>query len=243
MTILPEFRSLWQRTLGWSPSPQQQQQLASLYQGILAGNRQLNLTRLTEPEAFWEKHLWDSLRGIIPLGLSSSAKVSVIDIGTGAGFPGVPIAIALPETNVTLLDATRKKMIYLNQLIAKLGLSQVNTVTGRAETVGREFQYRECYDFALLRAVAPAPVCAEYAFPFLKVGGIAVLFRGRWSDQDQQKLNQALTQLGGITWRVEAFSTPLTGSDRHCLYLKKIKSTDQAFPRAVGMAKQAPLGN
>ncbi|PSO49230.1 MAG: 16S rRNA (guanine(527)-N(7))-methyltransferase RsmG [Cyanobacteria bacterium SW_9_44_58] len=241
--MLPEFRSLWENTLGWSPSLQQQQQLESLYQGISTKNRQLNLTRLSEPEAFWEKHLWDSLRGIIPLGWERITTASFIDIGCGAGFPGLPIAIALPEARVTLLDATRKKMVYLNKLIAQLGLSQVNTVTGRAETLGKDSQHRERYDVALLRAVAAAPVCAEYAFPFLKVGGIAVLYRGRWNEQEQAALNQALNQLGGMIWQVEAFSTPLTESKRHCLYLKKTEPTRDLFPRAVGMAKQAPLGN
>lgn len=240
--MLPEFRSVWENTLGWFPSPQQQQQFESLYQGILAGNRQLNLTRLTEPEAFWEKHLWDSLRGIIPLELGSVTTASFLDIGCGAGFPGLPIAIALPKARVTLLDATRKKMAYLNKLISQIGLFQVNTLTDRAEIMGGDPQHQERYDIVLLRAVATAPVCAEYAFPFLKVGGIAVLYRGRWSKEEQVTLNQALSQLGGIIWQIEAFSTPLTNSDRHCLYLKKMEPTSNLFPRPVGTAKQAPLG-
>lgn len=240
--MLPEFKDLWQSTLGWFPSPQQQQQFEQLYQGMLKGNRQLNLTRITEPEAFWEKHLWDSLRGIFPLGLEASTGFSVIDIGTGAGFPGFPCAIALPQAHVTLLDSRQKKITYLNTLISQLQLSQVRALAARVEALGKEPEHRENYDFAFLRAVASAPVCAEYAFPLLKPGGIAVLYRGRWTEEEESQLNQALTQLSGVIWKKEAFSTPLTSSDRHCLYLKKTEPTKKTFPRAVGVDYKEKLG-
>lgn len=219
--MLPEFKEIWQDTLEWFPSEQQQQQFEQLYQGILVGNRQCNLTRITEPEAFWEKHLWDSLRGIIPLGLESSTTASFLDIGTGAGFPGFPCAIALPYTTVTLLDSTGKKIAYLNTLISELQFSRVKTLLGRAETLGKQPSQRSKYDFALLRAVASASVCAEYAFPFLKVGGTAVLYRGRWTKEEAESLNLTLNQLGGYLEKIETFATPLTAGERNCLYLKK----------------------
>jgi len=219
--MLPEFKEIWQDTLKWFPSEEQQQQFEQLYQGILAGNRQCNLTRITEPEAFWEKHLWDSLRGIMPLGLESSTTASFLDIGTGAGFPGFPCAIALPYTTVTLLDSTGKKIAYLNTLISELQFSRVKTLLGRAETLGKQSSQRSKYDFALLRAVASASVCAEYAFPFLKVGGTAVLYRGRWTPEEAASLNLTLTQLGGYLEKIETFATPLTAGERNCLYLKK----------------------
>ena len=219
--MLPEFKEIWQDTLKWLPSHEQQQQFEQLYQGILVGNRQCNLTRITEPEAFWEKHLWDSLRGIMPLGLESSTAASFLDIGTGAGFPGFPCAIALPHTTVTLLDSTGKKIAYLNTLISELQLSRVKTLLGRAETLGKQSSQRGKYDFALLRAVASASVCAAYAFPFLKVGGTAVLYRGRWTQEEAESLNRTLTQLGGYLEKIETFTTPLTGGERNCLYLKK----------------------
>lgn len=219
--MLPEYRSLWQSTLGWCPSPRQQQQFQELYEAILTGNRQFNLTRITAPEAFWEKHLWDSLRGIIPLGWEEREDISVIDIGTGAGFPGLPCAIAFPVARVTLLDSTRKKITYLNTLISQLNLSQVETVLGRAETVGKHPKQRENYDLALLRAVSSATVCAQYAFPFLKVGGTALLYRGRWTSEEKQALVGTLTELGGVIEGVETFSTPLTQGERNCVYLKK----------------------
>lgn len=219
--MLPEFKEIWQDTLEWFPSEEQQQQFEQLYQGILVGNRQCNLTRIIEPEAFWEKHLWDSLRGIIPLGLESSTTASFLDIGTGAGFPGFPCAIALPNTTVTLLDSTGKKIAYLNTLISELQFSRVKTLLGRAETLGKQSSQRNKYDFALLRAVASASVCAEYAFPFLKVGGTAVLYRGRWTPEEAESLNLTLNQLGGYLEKIETFATPLTAGERNCLYLKK----------------------
>ncbi len=220
--MLPYWPDLWQKSLGWCPSQQQQQQLQQLYQEILKGNRQLNLTRITSPEAFWEKHLWDSLRGLTPVDLLNRCEnLSMIDIGTGAGFPGFPCAIALPYAQITLLDSTAKKIAYLTRLIGKLGLNQVQAQTGRAETVGPQSPYYQHYDYALLRAVASATVCAKYAFPFLTVGGIAILYRGRWTRQEEIALEQTLANLGGELWHIEAFSTPLSNSERHCLYLKK----------------------
>ncbi len=223
MAMLPEFPQLWLDTLNWCPSPQQQQQFAQLYQEILAGNGQLNLTRITEPEAFWEKHLWDSLRGISPLGWQALETASLIDIGTGGGFPGMVCAIALSEAKITLLDATQKKIAYLKGLRAKLGRSNVNAIAGRAEILGKQPEYFQQYDLALLRAVASATVCAEYAFPFLKSGGTAVLYRGRWTEEEASALEKSLEKLGGTLETVETFSTPLSASERNCLYLKKQK--------------------
>lgn len=222
--MLPNLTHVWEKTLGWCPSPEQQKQFEELYQGILLGNQKLNLTRITEPEAFWEKHLWDSLRGLTPLNLEPLARVSIIDIGTGAGFPGLPCAIALPKAQVTLLDSTRKKIAFLKTLIPELGVSQVSAIVGRAENIGKQPPHHKQYDFALLRAVSSASTCAEYALPLLKPEGIAVLYRGRWTEEEEQTLKQTLSQWGGELLKVEAFSTPLSNSQRHCIYLKKVQT-------------------
>jgi 16S rRNA (guanine527-N7)-methyltransferase len=177
---LPDRLDLWQQTLNWQPTAHQQQQFQQLYGCILIGNRQLNLTRLTEPIDFWEKHLWDSLRGIVPLlPTRDDTALKVIDIGTGAGFPGLPIAIVCSQWRVTLLDSTHKKVAFLDSLRQELRLRQVRTRCDRVETLGRS--QRDTYDLALLRAVASAVACAEYALPLLKVGGEAILYRGQWT--------------------------------------------------------------
>lgn len=242
---LPEALDIWQH-LGWSPSSEQQSAYQTLYQMILQGNQQLNLTRITEPTEFWEKHLWDSLRGIQPwlvksgLDTTSSSSLQLIDIGTGAGFPGLPVAIACPDWQITLLDSTRKKIVFLQTVIDVLKLS-ARTVVDRAEQLGQLPQHRAIYDIATIRAVASASVCAEYALPLIKLGGVAVLYRGQWLDEETAGLRLALPQLGGEIQQIDRFVTPLSHSVRHCIYLKKVAPTPLRFPRPVGVPNQNPL--
>lgn len=235
LPVLPELFPIWQQTLHWQPDPQQQQQFQHLYQRIWIANQTLNLTRITQPKEFWEKHLWDSLRGIVgflegmgtiqnPGRERSEQPFRVIDIGTGAGFPGTPIAIARPDWNVTLLDSTRKKIAFLQTLLAISDLDNIIPLIGRAEHIGRQSYHRGTYDLALVRAVGTAAVCAEYAFPLLKVGGLAVLYRGQWSANDTTALKPVVEKLSGTLETVEAFTTPLSQSQRHCLYLRKVAS-------------------
>lgn len=239
LPFLPEMTQLWQQTLNWQPNTEQQLLFQRLYELILEGNQRLNLTRITEPVEFWEKHLWDSLRGVAPLlkgcgvwGVGCGEELPapyplspipesplrVIDIGTGAGFPGIPVAIALPDVQVTLLDSTRKKVIFLDTLVSQLNIQNVNTLLGRAEVMG--LQHRQAYDLALVRAVGSASVCAEYALPFLKPGGLAVLYRGNWTVEETETLQGIVKQLGGAIETIEEFVTPLTHSMRHCVYFR-----------------------
>ncbi|MEM9980636.1 MAG: 16S rRNA (guanine(527)-N(7))-methyltransferase RsmG, partial [Cyanobacteria bacterium P01_D01_bin.2] len=190
MTDLPLYGETWQETLQWQPSKAQQALFSRLYQGVLVGNRQVNLTRITEPDGFWEKHLWDSLSGLAPWYEPQQPEwlppvKTVIDIGTGGGFPGLPVAIAQPQWQITLLDSTRKKIAFLDTLCEQLGLTNTTLVAERAEMAGRDRSHRAQYDLALVRAVGAASVCAEYALPLLKVGGFAVLFRGQWTDEEE----------------------------------------------------------
>ncbi|MDX2217379.1 MAG: 16S rRNA (guanine(527)-N(7))-methyltransferase RsmG [Oculatellaceae cyanobacterium bins.114] len=252
---LPQANEIWQTTVHWQPTETQQTQFQTLYELILSGNRQLNLTRITEPNEFWEKHVWDSLRGIAswqtaPETLTSgqtfpslpiSASAQVIDIGTGGGFPGIPVAIAQPDWHITLLDSTRKKMAFLDTVITALGLPNVATMSDRAESLGQHSQHRAHYDLALVRAVAEAAVCAEYALPLLKLGGFAVLYRGQWADSDTQALKSAVAQLGGAIAQVVTFTTPLSQGIRHCIYLQKMARTPGRFPRAIGIPVKQPL--
>lgn len=218
---LPEMTELWQQTLNWQPDERQQQLFERLYAGILAGNRQLNLTRIVAPVEFWEKHLWDSLRGVAPLLSATTPPQRAIDIGTGAGFPGLPVAIALPKLTITLLDSTRKKINFLDQLIPELGIGNATTVIGRAEAIAKQSSHRYAYDLALVRAVGSALVCAQYTLPLLKPGGLAILYRGRWTEEEQEEFPPALAQLGSTLESIEAFATPISDSIRHCLYIRR----------------------
>lgn len=241
---LPPLTHLWQETLGWQPDAAQQEQFQRLYRLILEGNRQFNLTRITEPQEFWEKHLWDSLRGIgLELLGDRTPALKVIDIGTGAGFPGVPLAIVRPDWEFTLLDSTRKKVTFLEHLTLALGLTHVSPIPERAETSAHRPEHRASYDLALIRAVAAAPVCAEYAIPHVKEGGRCILYRGQWTDAEAIELEAALRQLGAVVDLVDAFTTPLTQGIRHCIHLKKTAPTPDRFPRAVGVPTQRSLSS
>lgn len=265
---LPELTEIWQQTLNWQPTAEQEAQFERLYQLVIQGNRQFNLTRITDPKDFWEKHLWDSLRGIKPLlskvkgdkgegedkgdgedkgaiqeniSLSPSLPLTIIDIGTGAGFPGIPTALTLPTSTIYLLDSTRKKIVFVEQILAELNLTNVKTITGRAEEIGQQRSHRKLYDVALIRAVSNVTVCAEYALPLLKQGGLAVVYRGSWTDEENTALENAMQELGGKIESIDQFKTPLSASDRTCLYLRKVAPTPAMYPRAIGLPTQKPL--
>ncbi|KKD35537.1 MAG: 16S rRNA (guanine(527)-N(7))-methyltransferase RsmG [Limnoraphis robusta] len=224
--MILEMTSVWQETLNWQPTAVQQQLFQRLYEGILAGNESLNLTRITEYDAFWEKHLWDSLAGIAPFFRGewdfSASTVEVIDIGTGAGFPGLPVAIAVAESSVMLLDSTRKKITFLESLIETLEVKNARGFVGRAEQVNQQLKFKRKYHLALVRAVATASVCAEYALPFCTQGGRVVLYRGHWTVEEEKALQLVVKNLGGEIESIRQFTTPLTESIRHCIDLKKL---------------------
>ncbi|MGB8686868.1 MAG: 16S rRNA (guanine(527)-N(7))-methyltransferase RsmG [Microcoleus sp.] len=231
--VLPEMNELWLESLNWLPDESQQQQFQRLYELIVEGNRYLNLTRITEPIEFWEKHLWDSLRGIARLlpandnlgenrEFPAQSVLKAIDIGTGAGFPGLPVAIALPHLSVTLLDSTRKKIDFLDKVLPSLTIKNAATLLGRSDEIWRQPHHKAAYDIALLRAVGAASICAKYALPFLKNGGLAVLYRGNWTAEEEAQLQSAIGPLGGKVESVEAFTTPVSQGTRHCVYLRKV---------------------
>jgi 16S rRNA (guanine527-N7)-methyltransferase len=218
MSQLPDHFDLWRQTLDWQPTPQQQQQFQRLYELILEGNQRLNLTRITEPEDFWEKHLWDSLSGVaLYLVEPELAKAwTVIDIGTGGGFPGLPVAIARPDWQVTLLDSTHKKMAFLADLLPELGLQNVSLICDRAENL-----QSAQFDLALIRAVGSGDRCAEYALPLLKPGGLAILYRGQWSKAETESLKPVVQKLESSIESIQSWQTPISQSSRHCLCLRK----------------------
>jgi 16S rRNA (guanine527-N7)-methyltransferase len=237
---LPDMSAHWQESLNWQPDAMQQATFGLLYEDMLRVNQQFNLTRITEPLEFWEKHLWDSLSGIAPW-LQAEAPWQCLDIGTGGGFPGLPIAIVRPQWQVTLLDSTRKKITFIQEMITTLGLSNAVGLVDRVEQLGQNPKHREFYDLATIRAVATATVCAEYALPMLKVGGHAVLYRGQWSNEEDDALNLAAEILGSEVTNVHCFTTPLSNSARTCITITKRQAIDPAFPRAIGLAVQKPL--
>ncbi|KPQ40724.1 MAG: 16S rRNA (guanine527-N7)-methyltransferase GidB [Phormidium sp. OSCR] len=214
--------SRWEKGLDGLVTAQMQSQFQRFYDGVVQGNRQVNLTRILEPLDFWEKHLWDSLRGVAPFlrgEFSLPPRPQVVDIGSGGGFPGIPLAIARPDWSLTLVDSTQKKVRFLQAAIAHLGLSQTEAIAGRAETLGALRPYRGRYDLGLLRAVASPSVCLGYVRPWLKPGGWVVLYRGQWRDEEQQDLQQGLSGFELVT--IDGFVTPETQAIRHAVILRR----------------------
>ncbi len=220
--------------LPWQPDPVARERFNCLYREVVTANRSLNLTRITEPGEFWEKHIWDSLWGVLPWLTQPPGSLRGLDLGTGAGFPGLPVAIALPAWELVLVDSTAKKVTFVEGLIAKLGLHQVRAHWDRAETLGHHSDHREGYDLVLVRAVGSAAVCAEYALPLLRPQGQAVLYRGEWTRAQTADLVPLVEGLGGTLIKVAEGSTPWSHSRRHCLYLQKTTPTPQQFPRRAG---------
>jgi 16S rRNA (guanine527-N7)-methyltransferase len=231
---------IWQETIDWFPTEQQQLKLQLLYAAVVTANRNLNLTRITEPEEFWEKHLWDSLRGVGAL-ISNQSVHKVIDIGTGAGFPGLPLAIARTDWQMTLVDSTAKKIGFIQEIAPEIGLKNIHPLVSRIEELGQQSQHRHQYDLALIRAVASANICAEYALPLLKIGGTAILYRGNWTEEEGDSLELAVAKLGGGITKVDRFTTPISNSIRHCIWLEKTADTHPYYPRAVGIPTLKPL--
>ena len=240
LNCLPNLDRIWKETIDWCPTEQQQLQLQSLYTAVITANQQLNLTRITEPEEFWEKHLWDSLRGVGDL-INHPAALQVIDIGTGAGFPGLPLAIARTDWQMTLVDSTTKKIGFIESIASVLGLTNIHPLVSRIEDLGQQKQHRHQSDLALIRAVASANVCAEYALPLVKVGGTAILYRGNWTEAEADSLELAVNKLGGEITKIDRFTTPISNSIRHCIWLNKTADTHPYYPRAVGIPTQKPL--
>ena len=251
--ILSKMSDIWQKTLNWQPSDRQIEQFDRLYTIILEGNQTQNLTRITDPQEFWEKHLWDSLLGVAPFFVpdstikllqekaSLSDPVKIIDIGTGAGFPGLPITIANPDWSITMVDSTRKKIAFVNNAIATLQLLNALAIVSRAEALGTQTAHREQYDLALIRAVGQPSVCAEYILPFVKVGGFAILYRGHWQESETKDLKSAVKKLGSEITLIEETATPLSNSIRNCIYLYKHSPTPSKYPRKIGIPNQQPL--
>lgn len=212
----------WERGLDGLVTVEMQAQFQRFYDCVVQGNRQVNLTRILEPLDFWEKHLWDSLRGVAPFlrgEFSLPPQPRLVDIGSGGGFPGIPLAIARPDWSLTLLDSTQKKVRFLQAAIAHLGLSEVEAIAGRAETLGALSPYRGRYDLGLLRAVASPSVCLRYVRPWLKPGGWVVLYRGQWRDEEQQDLQRELSGFEFVT--IDGFVTPETDAIRHTVILRR----------------------
>ena len=237
-------QALWQQ-LGWQPSPQQQAQFEALQEQLRSWNSRLNLTRLVEGDDYWIAQVFDSLWPLLPLLQSERAEapLALIDVGTGGGFPGLAAAIALPGARLTLVDSVGRKVEAVRAMAASLGLGE--RVQVRCERIERSGQSGECrgrFDWALARAVASAPVVAEYLVPLLAPDGRALLYRGQWTADDQAGLEKALVPLRAHLESCRRMELPADRGLRHALVLASTGPCPRQYPRAVGVPAKQPLG-
>lgn len=225
-------------------SGEQKQQFLTYYEYLVEKNKVMNLTAITEYEEVITKHFLDSL-AVVKTSCFKPEKLAgkrLIDIGTGAGFPGIPLKIAFPELEILLLDSLNKRINFLNEVTEMLGLTKINTVHGRAEDYAKQKGYRESFDFCVSRAVANLSTLSEYCIPFVKQGGCFISYKSGSVDQELIQAEKAVKILGGQREEVVRFSLADTDMDRSFVVIHKAKPTPKKYPRKAGLPSKEPLG-
>lgn len=224
---------------GISCSDLMQEQLLTYYEMLLEKNKVMNLTAITEFEDVIEKHFLDSLS--IAQYVDLTGDLSLIDLGTGAGFPGIPLKIIFPNVNMTLADSLNKRILFLDEVILALGLEKIKTIHGRAEELAVHPDYREQYDLCVSRAVANLASLSEYCLPFVKVGGQFISYKSDEIEEELSAAKRAIFLMGGELKEVISFRLADTQIGRSFVFLSKVKRTPKAYPRKSGTPSKKPL--
>jgi 16S rRNA (guanine527-N7)-methyltransferase len=226
--------------LGLRLSPAQAQQFQRYAAELADWNQRVNLTAITDPEAVEVRHFVDSLTCLLVMK-PRRVGLRVIDVGTGAGFPGLPIKIVCPELHLTLVEATSKKVEFLRHVVDILGLKGVALINNRAETIGQEPSHREQYDWVLARAVATMRTLAEYLLPLAKVGGHVLAQKGESAPQEASEAQQAIHLLGGQVAHLTTVDLPTVTETHYLIEIEKIAATPPRYPRRPGAPSKRPL--
>lgn len=233
------------RQVGLELTENQIQQFYTYYEMLVEKNKVMNLTAITEFEEVVEKHFQDSLTMVYLEkeieGFSMKNEMKVLDLGTGAGFPGMPLKIAFPELNITLMDSLNKRILFLDEVIDKLGLEKIETVHGRAELTARDSLYREQFYLCTSRAVANISTLAEYCLPFVSVGGMFISYKSGNIDEELAAAKSGIGKLGGKVEKIVKFSLPGSDQQRSFVVIRKTKETPSAYPRKAGVPSKKPL--
>ena len=234
-TVLEQELSSYGMTL----TEKQKEQFTTFYQAMVEKNKVMNLTAITEWEEVLLKHFCDSatLLRCIELG----KEQSLIDVGTGAGFPGIPLKILFPEVEMTLMDSLQKRIHFLEEVRDLLGLEKLQLLHGRAEEAGRQKDLREHFDVCVSRAVSQLSVLAEYSLPFVKVGGVFVSYKSADCEEEVEAAKKAIHILGGEIKEVKRFTLPGSDMGRALVVIRKVSHTSGKYPRKAGTPAKMPL--
>ena len=239
MSVLIETISGAAAELGISLTVKQLEQCEKFYRLLVETNKNLNLTAIVDEKDAAIKHFIDSLTCLKVMPLEKGTRL--LDVGAGAGFPGIPLLICCPGLNITMIEAAAKKVSFLKQVIKELRLENIEAVHVRAEDFGRNKNHREKYDVVVSRAVASLAVLAEYCLPPLMVGGVFVAMKGPKLQEEIKAAENALVVLGGEIRKVVAVKLPFTGDERELVLIGKIKATPETYPRRAGVPAKNPL--
>ncbi len=225
--------------LGISLTDEQIRQFLRYYELLIEWNEKINLTAITEYQDVMKKHFIDSISLVKACDLNQ--EIRLIDVGTGAGFPGLALKIAFPNLEVTLLDSLNKRILFLEAVVRELGLSKVETVHGRAEDLARQKPFRETFDLCVSRAVANLSTLSEYCLPFVKTGGQFISYKSEKISEEIENAEKAIRILGGRVERQVEFCLPASDIYRNLSVIKKVKETDMRYPRKAGVPGRTPL--
>lgn len=222
-------------------SDDQKRSFSEYYELLIEWNSFMNLTSITEWDDVVVKHFLDSLSLVKAFPNMTQVSYSIIDVGTGAGFPGIPLKIAFPNLNIVLIDSLGKRVNFLNTVITKLELTGIKAFHGRAEDFGHDKEFRESFDIVVSRAVANLTVLSEYCLPFVKVGGDFVSYKSEKIKEEYDDAKKAISILGGSYKDQIEFELPCSDIYRNLFILSKIKNTGNKYPRKSGTPSKEPL--